>query len=66
MNCWIVRYKTGVTGKKEFKGYFNKNLGKNDNHWVQVRTEALLFTDGRKARSTIKKYKLKNCEVEYE
>lgn len=61
MKCWIKR-----TKDDEFRGYFEKNLWKNQNHWVQLRQEAKEFNDGRKARGIIKKYKLKNCEVEYE
>lgn len=43
--------------------YFNKNIGF-QNHWT-YRDESKLFNDGRKARGEIKKYKLKNAEVEY-
>ena len=64
MNCYIKRYNK----ENEFRGYFSSNLKLRTmvNHWVQQRKEAKLFTDGRTAQGFIKKYKLKNCEVEYE
>lgn len=47
--------------------YFNKHLGfySNQNHWVIDEREAKQYFDGRKANGDIKKYKLKNCIVEY-
>ena len=46
--------------------YFNKHLGIGMclNHWT-YKEEAKVYTDGRKAQGEIKKYKLKNVEVEY-
>ena len=60
MKCWIKRIENN-----EFIAYFNKNLWKNQNHWVQQRTEAKLYTTRSQARQIIRQYKLKNCEVEY-
>ena len=64
MRCWIKR--SNENG--EFNSYFSKHLGYaiNLNHWVQDRKEAMEFNDGRKARGTISKYKLRNCEIEYQ
>lgn len=47
--------------------YFSKHLGFNIqlNHWVVDERDAKVYYDGRKAQADIKKYKLKNCTVEY-
>ena len=47
--------------------YFNKHIGMAmcPNHWT-FRDGAKVYLDGRKAQGEIKKYKLKNVEVEYE
>ena len=68
MKCYIKRCKINSDGEKSFAGYFAKHLGLGmcQNHWVQLRHEAMLFKDGRKAQGIIKKYKLKDCEVEYD
>jgi len=62
MKCYIRRFKDG-----EFKvGYYKIHIIKNINHWVYTKEEAKLFNSVKEARREIKKYKLKNCEVEYE
>lgn len=43
--------------------YFNKNLFIGQNHWTPKK-EARLFKSVDEARKIIKKYKLKNVEVE--
>lgn len=51
--------------KENSDAYFNKNISTRVNHWT-YRDEAKIYDDGRKARGDIKKYKLKNVEVEYD
>lgn len=62
MKCYIRRFKDGKFGI----GYFKLNVCSGFNHWVFTKQEAKLFDTVAKARKTIKKYKIKNCEVEYE
>ena len=64
MKCWIKRFNED----DEFRGYFSKNLDLKTMsiHWVQDRKEAKRFFDGRIARGIIRRYKLKNCKVEYD
>lgn len=60
MNCCIKRYNEKI----ERHSYFARNIGKNINHWVQLRIEAKMFDTIKEAKRIIKHYKLKNCEVE--
>lgn len=55
MNCRIKR----VGGQL----YFKNNVDKNINHWV-YREEAKVFSTVFMAKDIIKKYKLKNVEIE--
>lgn len=55
MNCRIKRVNKGV--------YFARNIDKYSNHWVS-RGEAKVFQTVFMAKNTIKKYKLKNVEIE--
>lgn len=62
MKCYIRRFKNGEFGQ----GYFRLNICKGINHWVFRLEEAKLFNSVKDARKAIKKYGIKNCEVEYE
>lgn len=55
MKCLIKSIKTGV--------YFEKHLFNKQNHWLN-KIDAKIFDSVKDARETIKKYKLKNVEVE--
>lgn len=63
--CYIRKFEINKENKKIVKGYFKEHIAENLNHWVQTKEEAKVFNDGRKIKSFIKDYKLKNCEVEY-
>lgn len=54
MKC-IIKNKSGA--------YFNNHLFENQNHWV-FKNEAKIFNNCLDARQLIKKYKLKNVELE--
>ena len=55
MKCRIKR-----VGKNT---YFERNIDKNFNHWVLLR-DAKIFTTVFIAKEMIRKYKLKNVEIE--
>ena len=55
MNCMIKRVKGGL--------YFARNIDKNFNHWTS-KNEARVFSAIFIAKDTIKKYNLKNVEIE--
>lgn len=57
MKCYIKSKKYGV--------YFNKHIIENMNHWTP-KTEARLFKTIKEAKDCIKRYKLKNIEIEKE
>ena len=54
MNCII---------KNKNNAYFDKHLFGNQNHWV-FKNEAKLFDTVFEAKQVIRKYKLKNAEIE--
>lgn len=60
MRCYVRKYNE----KLDRYSYFAKNWGENENHWVQLKQEAREFNNVKEARWAIKKYRLKNCEVE--
>ena len=57
MKCYIKSINYDV--------YFNKHIIDNMNHWTS-KSEARLFKTVKKARECIKRYKLKNIEIEKE
>lgn len=53
--------------KVDRDSYFNKHIGLEmcPNHWT-YKENAKVYNDGRKAQGEIKRYKLRDVEVEYE
>jgi len=60
VKCYIRKFKNGDFGQ----GYFARHICKDFNHWVFTKEEAKLFLSVKEARYMIKKYNIKNCEVE--
>ena len=50
--------------KRINEGYYKLHIIGALNHWVFTKEEAKLFNSVKDARKEIKKYNLKNCEVE--
>lgn len=65
--CYIKRITRDKENNVLRQMYFAKHLGLNinQNHWVLDMREAKKYFDGRTAQGVIKKYKLKDCIVEY-
>ncbi len=57
MKCYIK--------SKKYNVYFNKHIIWHMNHWTS-KTEARLFKTIKEAKDCIKRYKLKNIEIEKE